>query len=375
MPRRVSAASLALNNQPHALYRFFDHTDVLLYVGITADLSARMKNHAKGKPWWTQIANITVEHFATRQEALDAEKKAIREEKPLHNDQHNPHVWVSDLPDPAKIDGAWITEHWRKVNPGIRDYVEMPAWNQGRTELAEELLENVHPGDLQRLAEAAREKAKADDEDEPVGDELVVRSAVAAFQELGEDHHQLTAALKNLLAALLADDYVTLLFEAKQEWIDNVGNPPSETDALSWLAYRTTRGLYASYFDRLSPEEQSVWLAVAKNLGDWGATQRDMRTEAGNYALILRQRGQLPTDLCQGGIDGGICTAKANLYIRLSDCPYCMHSFQVECWSHRIWCDEHLDERDALNHWVDRGGVRLVIEAITPGRNLREVEF
>ena len=74
MPRRVSVASLAINNQPHALYRFFDRTDVLLYVGITANLPTRMKNHSKGKPWWTQIHNITIEHFDTRQDALDAER-------------------------------------------------------------------------------------------------------------------------------------------------------------------------------------------------------------------------------------------------------------------------------------------------------------
>ena len=71
------------------LYRFYDADDVLLYVGISERGPERWKAHRKGKPWWTDVARTTTEHYDTRQQALDAERAAIIAEKPLHNVVHN----------------------------------------------------------------------------------------------------------------------------------------------------------------------------------------------------------------------------------------------------------------------------------------------
>lgn len=89
MNDRISIGQAGLNGRPHALYRFFDRSDVLLYVGITVDPGARFKKHRGDKPWWNQVDHIGIEHFATRKEAEAAEKKAIQEEQPLHNKVHN----------------------------------------------------------------------------------------------------------------------------------------------------------------------------------------------------------------------------------------------------------------------------------------------
>lgn len=75
--------------RPHALYRFLDRDGGLLYVGITADPGVRWKTHSKDKPWWSEVATCTVEHFSTRDAVLAAERTAIATECPRYNVVHN----------------------------------------------------------------------------------------------------------------------------------------------------------------------------------------------------------------------------------------------------------------------------------------------
>jgi hypothetical protein len=90
MPK-VSVGRAELDTRPHILYRFYDRTGILLYIGITVDLGVRMAAHAKDKDWWPQVDRgaTRIEYFDGRRAALDAEREAIKAEKPLHNDQHN----------------------------------------------------------------------------------------------------------------------------------------------------------------------------------------------------------------------------------------------------------------------------------------------
>lgn len=77
------------DNTPHALYRFYDASGVLLYVGITIDPGVRFKKHYSDKPWWTDIADIKIEQFPSRAAVLEAERNAIWHEHPLHNVVHH----------------------------------------------------------------------------------------------------------------------------------------------------------------------------------------------------------------------------------------------------------------------------------------------
>lgn len=72
-----------------ALYRFYDHDDDLLYVGITMDPPARFRSHRQTKDWWGDVACIRLEQFGSRTQALDAEKCAIKKEHPRYNVQHS----------------------------------------------------------------------------------------------------------------------------------------------------------------------------------------------------------------------------------------------------------------------------------------------
>lgn len=71
------------------LYRFFDESGTLLYVGMTRDPERRMDQHRRQKPWWPKAERIEMQHFTTLRELRDAEKRAIREEHPVHNIQMN----------------------------------------------------------------------------------------------------------------------------------------------------------------------------------------------------------------------------------------------------------------------------------------------
>lgn len=68
-----------------SLYRHFDEDDKLLYIGISFSAVERLGQHAYGSAWFSSIARVEIEHFENRQTALEAEEKAIRLEKPLHN--------------------------------------------------------------------------------------------------------------------------------------------------------------------------------------------------------------------------------------------------------------------------------------------------
>lgn len=67
-----------------SVYRFFDGTGCLLYVGVTARGAARVAEHG-GTDWWPDVASVTVEHFERKSQARSAESEAIKNEHPLHN--------------------------------------------------------------------------------------------------------------------------------------------------------------------------------------------------------------------------------------------------------------------------------------------------
>lgn len=71
--------------QKTTLYRYFDSEGRLLYVGITGDNTKRQSQHRRNSFWFGEIASATFEHFDARDQAEEAETKAITHEKPMHN--------------------------------------------------------------------------------------------------------------------------------------------------------------------------------------------------------------------------------------------------------------------------------------------------
>jgi len=71
------------------LYRFYDEQESLLYVGISINAIMRMTQHRCASSWYEQATSITIARYKTREDALQAEKEAIKNEKPTHNIHHN----------------------------------------------------------------------------------------------------------------------------------------------------------------------------------------------------------------------------------------------------------------------------------------------
>lgn len=67
------------------LYRHFDRTGRLLYVGISLSAAQRTGVHRRYSTWFRQVASITLEWHPSRHVCEAAERQAIRLEKPLYN--------------------------------------------------------------------------------------------------------------------------------------------------------------------------------------------------------------------------------------------------------------------------------------------------
>jgi len=70
------------------LYRHFDASGNLLYIGISISAVNRLSAHSRGSQWFSEIAKIEIQHFDTRELALKAEGLAIGREKPKYNVHH-----------------------------------------------------------------------------------------------------------------------------------------------------------------------------------------------------------------------------------------------------------------------------------------------
>jgi len=85
-----------LEEQRHALYRFYTDQGQLLYVGITNDPARRIDQHGERKAWWQQVAGMTIEWYPTRSAVLAAERRAVQVENPKHNVQLRTRQTIKD---------------------------------------------------------------------------------------------------------------------------------------------------------------------------------------------------------------------------------------------------------------------------------------
>lgn len=317
MVTRVSAAALALSAKPHALYRFYDRTDALLYVGITVDLPARIKNHSRKKSWWRDVHHIAVEQHDTRQEALDAEAEAIREEGPLHNDQHNLMVQVADAP------------------PG-----RCSEQDDDAIELAKQILGNLDDDDRDMVL--SDERLDFDGNERSPRDRLVA-AAGSAITTIMWQQSRTRTLLDDLLSFLPGEagaDYRMAVHQAlRHDWGGD--NYVSEMDVLIGATARHTANVATSYLARLDPDEAAEWRACASNIADlsgrWG------ERFAARYAVWWKADGWVPSDACHGpGRHGARCPSKIGARVWYEVCPRCDYG-RRECEGHLIWCMPHME--------------------------------
>lgn len=73
---------------PTVLYRFFDESGTLLYVGISNSVTRRIAEH-HDQPWARSWTSMTGSPYPDRTSAERAERMAIRNENPLYNKVHS----------------------------------------------------------------------------------------------------------------------------------------------------------------------------------------------------------------------------------------------------------------------------------------------
>ena len=71
------------------LYRHFDKDGNLLYVGISINAFQRLSQHKNSSSWFDEITRVEIERYPSRSAVEAAEKKAIIDEKPIHNKRYN----------------------------------------------------------------------------------------------------------------------------------------------------------------------------------------------------------------------------------------------------------------------------------------------
>lgn len=69
------------------VYRAFDASGRLLYVGCSVDLEGRLREHSRSAHWWLFQDRIVAVGYPTREEAAEAEETAIGAEHPRWNMQ------------------------------------------------------------------------------------------------------------------------------------------------------------------------------------------------------------------------------------------------------------------------------------------------
>ena len=104
-----------------AVYRVFDASDGLLYIGVAKNFGLRWAKHAAVKPWWPDVQRQTVEWYPDRESALAAEEAAIRTEKPRHNVVYTPQQYRRPRPaskpcEIAHIVGSAEIQHMLSVS-------------------------------------------------------------------------------------------------------------------------------------------------------------------------------------------------------------------------------------------------------------------
>lgn len=122
---------MQLNDQPTAVYRCYDATDRLLYVGMSIDPGARIEYHRRYAPWFPSMTRSSVEWFPDRATARAEELRVMREESSLHNQEG---LTMPALGLVSRDHTWWATEavRLRRGKWAIKDIADALGTSRGR---------------------------------------------------------------------------------------------------------------------------------------------------------------------------------------------------------------------------------------------------
>lgn len=85
-----------MQDEETSLYRHWDDSGNLLYVGISIHPFIRLDQHRVSSHWFSSVVRVDIERFSCRDEAQKAERIAIASENPLHNIVYSPSATSPD---------------------------------------------------------------------------------------------------------------------------------------------------------------------------------------------------------------------------------------------------------------------------------------
>ena len=317
MPR-VTVGQAELPTKPHALYRFFDRTDVLLYVGISMDLPTRLRNHRREKPWWLEIAYITIEPHESRIAALAAEAVAIETEKPLYNDQHNPTVPVADeTPTVAAF---------------ARSVLRLAVPNEGA-------LERV-------LADAAADLECDDDTSvDPWGSDPAILALEREVADLQLRERLLAEVVADLMKVLPADAYAAAKTRADEHHALWPYEEPSDFEVFLQTARGAVPEVATLSLDTLGGAALD-WRLAAERAVSHHSNEDDVAIQAAEMAQQAATGRQLK-GMCRGdGTSDAVCARRAEVIVWVNACPSASCEERA-CKGHLYWCGRHWRNRRA----------------------------
>jgi predicted GIY-YIG superfamily endonuclease len=333
MPR-VPVAQAELPTKPHALYRFYDRTDVLLYVGISLDLPARLRKHRREKTWWLEIANITIEPHDSRSDALAAETLAIETEKPLYNDQHNPTVQIAD------------------ETPSVAAF----ALAMLRLTVADDTA-------LERALSDAAADLQCDDgsDPDPWGGNPAIYAVEREVADLALRERLLAEVVADLVRVLPADVYAAAKARADEYHEMWPYEAPSKFEVLLQTARGAVPELAALSLERLGSAALD-WRLAAERAVSRSASGDDVVVQAAEMAQQAASGRQLK-GMCRGdGVSDSICARRAEVVIWVEDCPSAACEGKP-CRGHLTWCGRHWGHRRVGGVLHYRGGTYKVLKA------------
>jgi len=120
------------SRSPYRLYRWFDDEQVVLYIGRSSQLAIREHVHIESARWMDFAASSTVQRYETLDDLMDAEREAIKTERPIFNKQHN------DTPEAKQRLRSYLEQAGRLdlLEPGPK-MIARPAQGNGVTALPE----------------------------------------------------------------------------------------------------------------------------------------------------------------------------------------------------------------------------------------------
>lgn len=114
-----------------AIYRLYDASERLLYVGISKDPLTRWQEHM-GRRWWTKVVRYELRWHPSRADARAEEKRAMADEEPLHNihsaPRHGAHWRAAARASEAQAGRAARAQ---QIGAGLRGVKRPPKKTEG----------------------------------------------------------------------------------------------------------------------------------------------------------------------------------------------------------------------------------------------------